>query len=162
MISRWVVTFPGNVSVGGSPQAEVILGTGCVGSGGVCNGGAVTVSSNIVTIPLTNVANAQTINVRINGDFRRPAVPATDVVDPMRRLLGDTNASFSITSADIRANKGVDRPDADPGQPELPFDVNPERPDQLDRRFHNQNELALSFVWLRFHLEGAALSPPPM
>ena len=35
-----VVTFLGNVTVTGSPQAQVIVGTGCVGSGGVCNGGA--------------------------------------------------------------------------------------------------------------------------
>ena len=32
-----LVAFSGNVTVTGSPQAEVIVGTGCVGSNGVCN-----------------------------------------------------------------------------------------------------------------------------
>src|SRR5207253_8216237 len=61
-----VVTFSGNVTVNGSPQAQVTMGTGTIGSGGVSNGGAVTVSGNMVTIPLTNVTNAQTINVTLN------------------------------------------------------------------------------------------------
>ncbi len=42
-----VVTFPGNVTVNGNPQAQVTLGTATIGSGGVSNGGMVTVSGNI-------------------------------------------------------------------------------------------------------------------
>jgi hypothetical protein len=101
-----VVTFSGNVSVTGSPQAEVILGTGCVGSGGVCNGGTVGVSANVVTIPLTNIANAQTINVRINGVNGAASVPSANVIIPMTRLLGDTNASGNVSSSDISQTKG--------------------------------------------------------
>jgi hypothetical protein len=101
-----VVTFSGNVSVTGSPQAEVTLGTGCVGSGGVCNGGAVTVSSNVVTIPLTNIANSQTINVRLNGVNGAADLPSANVVIPMTRLLGDTNASGNVSSSDISQTKG--------------------------------------------------------
>ena len=40
-----VVTFSGNVTVTGSPQAQLTVGTGCVGSGGTCTGN-VTVSGN--------------------------------------------------------------------------------------------------------------------
>src|SRR5207244_3812688 len=36
-----VATFSSNVTVTGSPQAQVTLGTGTVGSGGVSNGGMV-------------------------------------------------------------------------------------------------------------------------
>src|SRR5262249_4870294 len=61
-----VVTFASNVTVTGSPQAQVTSGTGCVGSGGVCSGN-VSVSGAVVTVPLTNIANAQMINVRIFG-----------------------------------------------------------------------------------------------
>ena len=100
-----VVTFTGNVTVTGTPQAEVILGAGCVGSGGVCNGGTVTVSGAVVTIPLTNIADDQTINVRINGVNSAADTPATDVVIPMTRSLGDTNGTGTVSSADIAQTK---------------------------------------------------------
>src|SRR5205823_5027870 len=83
------VTFSGNVTVTGSPQAEVISGMGTVGSGGASNGGMVTVMGNMVTIPLTNVLDQQTIQVRLNG-VNNASVgnrPAVDVVIPMSRLL---------------------------------------------------------------------------
>ena len=100
-----VVTFSGNVSVTGSPQAEVILGTGCVGSAGVCNGGTVSVSSAVVTIPLTNIADDQTINVRLNGVNGVADVPAVNVVIPMTRSLGDTNGTGTVSSADVAQTK---------------------------------------------------------
>src|SRR6185295_5996579 len=62
-----VVTFDSPVTVTGTPQAQVTLGTGAVGSGGVSNGGMVSISGKVVTVPLTNVANAQTINVTLFG-----------------------------------------------------------------------------------------------
>jgi len=98
-----VVTFTGNVTVTGTPQAEVILGTGCVGTGGVCNGGTVSVSGAVVTIPLTNVGNAQTINVRLNGV--NSASVRADVVIPMTRLLADTNGTGTVSSADVAQTK---------------------------------------------------------
>src|SRR5207249_3922349 len=62
-----VVAFLANVFVSGTPQAAVTSGIGTVGSGGVSNGGGVTIAGNVVTIPLTNLANAQTINVTLNN-----------------------------------------------------------------------------------------------
>ena len=99
-----VVTFSGNVSVTGSPQAQVTSGTGCVGTGGVCNGN-VSVSGNTVTVPLTNIANAQIINVRINGVNSADA-PATDFTIPMSILIGDTNANGTVNAADVAQTKG--------------------------------------------------------
>ncbi len=101
-----VVTFSDNVTVTGTPQAEVTSGAGCVGSGGVCNGGTVTVSGAVVTIPVTNVANVQTINVRLNGVNSAANAPATDVIIPMTRIAGDTNASGNVSSSDIAQTKG--------------------------------------------------------
>jgi len=101
-----VVTFTGNVTVTGSPQAEVTSGTGCVGSGGVCSGN-VSISANVVTVPLTNIANVQTINVRLNG-VNNAAVapaPATDITIPMSILVGDTNANATVNAADVSQTK---------------------------------------------------------
>ncbi len=101
-----VVTFTSNVSVSGSPQAEVIAGTATIGTGGVGNGGAVTVSGNTVTIPLTNVANAQTINVRLNGVNTATDQTLVNVVIPMSRLLGDVNGSGAVNATDVSQTKG--------------------------------------------------------
>ena len=90
-----VVAFSGSVSVSGSPQAEVISGTGTIGSGGVSNGGMVTISGNTVTIPLTNVPTAQTINVRLNS-----VNGSTNVTVPMGVLVGDTNGDGFVNAGD--------------------------------------------------------------
>ena len=50
------------------------------------NGGTVITSGNVVTIPLTNVSNAQTINVTLNN-----VNGSTNVTIPMRLLIGDVN-----------------------------------------------------------------------
>jgi len=100
-----VVTFTGNVTVTGMPQAEVILGAGCVGSGGVCNGGMVTVSGAVVTVPLTNVADDQTINVRLNGVNGAADTPATDFTIPMSILIGDTSANGIVNATDVSQTK---------------------------------------------------------
>jgi hypothetical protein len=99
------VTFTGNVTVTGMPQAEVILGAGCVGSGGVCNGGMVTVSGAVVTVPLTNVADDQTINVRLNGVNGAADTPATDFTIPMSILIGDTSANGIVNATDVSQTK---------------------------------------------------------
>lgn len=100
------VTFSGNVAVTGSPQAQVIMGTATIGSGGVSNGGMVTAMGNMVTIPLTNVADQQTIQVRLNGvnnaTFDEPAV---DVVIPMSRLLGDSSGNGVVDASDVSQTK---------------------------------------------------------
>jgi hypothetical protein len=101
-----VVTFSGNVTVTGDPQAQVTLGTGCVGSSGICSGN-VSISGNAVTIPLTNIANAQTINVRLNGvNTAGPDAPATDFTIPMSILVGDTTANATVNAADVAQTKG--------------------------------------------------------
>ena len=101
-----VVTFSGNVTVAGSPQAQVTSGTGCVGSAGTCTGN-IMVSGNTVTIPLTNITNAQTINVQINGVNSAGAdAPATDFTIPMSILIGDTNANGTVNAGDVAQTKG--------------------------------------------------------
>jgi hypothetical protein len=95
-----VVTFSGAVTINGTPQAQVTSGTGCVGSAGTCNGGTVAISANAVTIPLTNVANAQAINVTlfdVNGDG--------NVVIPMGVLNGDVNANRAVNAGDVALTK---------------------------------------------------------
>jgi len=95
-----VVTFLANVSVIGNPQAAVTWGIGMVGTGGVSNGGMVTISGNVVTVPLTNVANVQTINVTlfdVNG--------STNVVIPMSVLIGDTNGNAVVNATDVALTK---------------------------------------------------------
>jgi hypothetical protein len=100
-----VVTFSGNVTVTGSPQAQVTSGTGCVGSAGVCTGN-VSVSGAVVTVPLTNIANAQVINVRINGVNGDGDQPTVDVNIPMGILRGDTNGNRAVNAADVAQTKG--------------------------------------------------------
>ena len=95
-----VVTFAGNVTVTGSPQAQMTMGTGCVGTAGVCDGN-VTVSGNVVTVPLTLVDNEQNINVRINGVNGAANAPATDFDIPMGVLWGDSNQNRTVNAADI-------------------------------------------------------------
>jgi hypothetical protein len=90
-----VVTFPANVTVTGNPQAAVTAGSGTIGSGGTGNGGTVSIAGNVVTIPLTNVANAQTINVTLNG-----VNGSTNVTIPLAVLVADTNGDRTVNSGD--------------------------------------------------------------
>jgi uncharacterized MnhB-related membrane protein len=95
-----VLTFAANVSVNGSPQAAVTSGTGTIGSGGVSNGGMVVTSGNVVTIPLTNAANAQTINVTLNN-----VNGSTNVTIAMGVLIGDVNGNAVVNSSDVSLTK---------------------------------------------------------
>ena len=95
-----VLTFLANVSVNGSPQAAVTSGIGTIGSAGTSNGGIVITSGNVVTIPLTNVSNAQAINVtlsNVNG--------STNVMIPMRVLIGDVNGNGAVNATDVSQTK---------------------------------------------------------
>ena len=94
-----VATFANPVTVGGSPQAQVTAGIGEIGSGGTTNGGLVTVTGNTVIIPLTNVANAQTISVTLFGVTDGTNIG--DVFIPMKILIGDANGSSSVSGTDI-------------------------------------------------------------
>jgi hypothetical protein len=88
------------------PQSQVVTGTGCVGSGGTCDpNGTVTVSGNIVTVPLTNIADQQVINVQINGVNGASDAPAVNVTIPMGFLTGDVNGSRLVNSTDVAQTK---------------------------------------------------------
>jgi hypothetical protein len=95
-----IVTFPSAITIDGNPQAQVTAGTGTIGSNGTSNGGMVTVNGNAVTIPLTNITNAQTINVtlfRVNN--------GGNVAIPMRVLGGDVNGNSVVNASDVAAAK---------------------------------------------------------
>ena len=98
-----VATWGNSITVTGNPQAQVTSGSGTIGSGGVSNGGMVTVSGNTVTVPLTNVANAQTINVTLFGVMNGPG--SSNIVIPMSRLLGDTGGNGAVSSTDVLQTK---------------------------------------------------------
>ena len=98
-----VVTFANSVTVTGSPQAQVTSGIGTIGTGGSSNGGAVTVNGAIVTIPLTNVANAQRIVVTLFG--ANDGTSVNNVAIPMGVLAGDTTGDGSVNSSDISQTK---------------------------------------------------------
>ena len=100
-----VVTFalPVTVSGNGTVKAEVTSGTGQVGSGGVANGNTISVSGAVVTIPLTNVANAQRLGITLYGVSE--GANSGNVVIPMGVLLGDTNADTFVNSSDIGQTK---------------------------------------------------------
>ena len=95
-----IVNFNDSVTVGGNPQAELIAGSGTVGSGGTPNGGMVTVSGNTVTIPLTNVTNQQVIQVRLNG-----VNGSSSFIIPMGVLVGDTNGDGTVSASDVGQTK---------------------------------------------------------
>jgi hypothetical protein len=65
----------------------------------------VSVSGAVVTVPLTNIANAQVINVRINGVNSASDQPAVDVDIPMGILWGDTNGNRAVNAADVSQTK---------------------------------------------------------
>jgi hypothetical protein len=105
-----VVTFAAPIAVTGTPQAEVVGGTATVGSNGVANGGAVTISGNTVTIPLTGVTNAQTLSVRLNAADN--GANTADVLVPLSVLVGDTNGDRVVNGGDAiqtraRAGQGA-------------------------------------------------------
>jgi hypothetical protein len=97
-----VVHFAGAVTVNGNPQAQVTFGAGIVGTGGAGNGGMVTVNGSSVTIPLTNVANAQRIAVTLFG-----VNGAGNVVIPMAVLVGDTNGNGTVNASDVSQTKAL-------------------------------------------------------
>jgi glucose/arabinose dehydrogenase len=92
------VTGAGSISVDGTPQAQVTSGSATVGSGGASNGGAVTISGSTITIPLTNVANAQTISVTLNNV--NDGTTTRSFTIPLSVLIGDTNGDGTVNSGD--------------------------------------------------------------
>ncbi|HMJ07315.1 MAG TPA: hypothetical protein VK474_13740 [Chthoniobacterales bacterium] len=96
-----VVTFNGAVSVNGAVQAEVTAGD--VGAGGVTNGGVVSASGNTVSVPLTNLTNAQTHQITLHGVA--DGTGYGDVVVPISVLVGDVVPNGSVSSSDVSATK---------------------------------------------------------
>ncbi len=89
---QMVVTFPLPITFTG---ATVSSGTGSVNSSSA--------SSNVVTVNLTGVTNAQYLTVTLNGVT--DANGSGNVPVNMAVLLGDTNEDTSVNSADIGQTK---------------------------------------------------------
>ena len=98
-----VVTFENPVALSGSPQATVISGSATIGTGGLANGGAVSVSGSVVTVPLTNVTNAQFIRIKLTSVT--DGVNTGSVVIPMGILIGDTTGNGSVNASDVGQTK---------------------------------------------------------
>jgi hypothetical protein len=92
---RMVITFANPVTINGNPQAAVTSGTGQVT--------AVTINGSVVTVDLSNVANAQTLTLTLFSVS--DGTNTGDVSIPMSVLLGDTNANRVVNAADISQTK---------------------------------------------------------
>ena len=62
----------------------------------------VAASGNFVTIPLTNIANAQTITVTLSN-----VSGSTNVTIPMRLLIGDINGNGAVNASDLASSKSL-------------------------------------------------------
>jgi hypothetical protein len=91
-----VVTFSVPIA---SAFAHVIAGTGSVK---VSKDNEVAVNGADVTINLTGVANAQTIQLQITGVSKGASF---DVAVPMAVLLGDMSNNSSVNSSDVSLTK---------------------------------------------------------
>ena len=100
-----VVTFAVPVTVNGAPQAQITSGIGQIGTGGTPNGGMVSVNGAIVTVPLTNVANAQRITLTLFSV--NDGANAANVAIPTGVLLGDTNGNGSVNASDVGQTKAL-------------------------------------------------------
>jgi glucose/arabinose dehydrogenase len=94
-----VITFANPVTVNGNFQADVTAGTASVGTNGAANGGVVTVNGAVVTVPLTNVANAQRIAVTLFDVHQ--GTNAGDVTIPLDVLVGDSNGNRVVNASDV-------------------------------------------------------------
>jgi hypothetical protein len=99
-----VLKFGESVTVDGATQAVITSGAATVGSGGVANGGVVSVSGDTVTIPLTGVTNAQTLTVTLKGVSNGST--AGDVTIPISILGGDTNDNGAVNAGDALQTRG--------------------------------------------------------
>ncbi len=96
-----VVTFalPVTVAGNGTVKAQVTSGSGQVGSGGTANGNAVSVNGAVVTVPLTNVTNAQRLTISLFGVS--DGTNSASVTVPLAVLLGDVNSSSRVDGSDL-------------------------------------------------------------
>ena len=84
-------------TLGASPT---VAGTATVTQGSATVG-TPTLSGNQITVPLTNVTNAQHLIVTLNGVRNAAGTVFNNLVGRMDVLLGDTNADGFVNSADI-------------------------------------------------------------
>jgi CSLREA domain-containing protein len=106
-----ILTFPAPVTVNGTPQAQVTTGIGQIGTGGISDGGIVTLNATgtVATVPLTNVTDAQSIVVTLFSV--NDGVNTNNVTIPLGLLLGDVSGNGSVNASDISLTK------AQAGQP---------------------------------------------
>lgn len=98
-----IVNFSAPVTVTGDVQAQTTAGD--VGSDGSSNGGAVTVSGNSVTVPLTNLPNAQTTSVTLFGVT--DGVGYGNVIVPISCVLADVTGNGSVNAGDVALLKSL-------------------------------------------------------
>ncbi len=99
-----VITFANPVTLAATPQAQVTSGVATIGTGGVDNGGVVVINGASVTVPLTNVSNAQTIGVTLRSV--NDGTHLGDVTIAMSLLIGDINGNGTVNATDIGETKG--------------------------------------------------------
>jgi hypothetical protein len=87
-----IFTFPSPVVVGG---AQVSSGTGTASS--------VSANGSLVTVNLTGVTNAQTIQVTLTGVSNGTTTGSVTV--PMGVLLGDSNADRAVNTGDTQITR---------------------------------------------------------
>jgi hypothetical protein len=100
-----ILSFASPVTVNGISPAQVTAGIGDIGTGGSSNGGVVSVSGTTVTVPLTNVANAQRITVTLNNVS--DGTNTSNMAISMNVLLGDSTGDGSVNSGDIAQTKST-------------------------------------------------------
>jgi hypothetical protein len=129
-----VVSFASPVTVigNGEAKAQVTGGSADVGSGGVANANAITVSGNDVIVPLTNVANAQRLTISLYGVS--DGTSSGSVAVPMKVLLGDTTNNGLVSSSDLGQVKA---------QSGLPVDGNSFRSDVMPNGSINSSDLGV-------------------
>ncbi len=91
-----VVTFGSAITVSGSPQAQIVSGTGSVSG--------VSVSGNTATIDLTGVTNAQRLTLTLFGV--NDGVTTADMPLSFSVLAGDVNGNEAVNSGDTLATRG--------------------------------------------------------
>ena len=98
-----ILTFANPVTVNGNPQAQITSGIGQVGTAGASNGGVVSVNGSVVTVPLTNVANAQRLTITLNTVS--DGANSNNAGISMGVLLGDTSGNGSVNASDVSLTK---------------------------------------------------------
>jgi CSLREA domain-containing protein len=98
-----VVAFATPITLSGNPKAQVTSGSAQIGVGGTANANLVSVSGGLVTVPLTNVSNAQKIVVTLSG--ASDGITTNNVPVTMGILIGDTTGNGTVNASDVSLTK---------------------------------------------------------